>query len=118
MCVGVRGTRSSSLATADGLHVTEVDLNLTRQVRDKWGFQVGRSFIVVVVGLVSFVFCWQMTQRLPLYADELAGAVLPSFQPQTIVDTGVDNDEPAPFRPKVTHRDATAAKPRDDLQYN
>ena len=25
----------------DGLLVTEVDLNLCRQVRDKWGFQVG-----------------------------------------------------------------------------
>jgi hypothetical protein len=29
-----------------------------------------------------------MTARLPLYADELAGAVSPAFQPQTIVDSG------------------------------
>jgi beta-ureidopropionase len=46
----------------DGLLVTQVDLNLIRQVKDKWSFQ--------------------MTARLPLYADLLNRAVRADFVPQ------------------------------------
>jgi beta-ureidopropionase len=50
----------------DGLLVAELDLNLCRQVKDKWGFQ--------------------MTQRLELYAQSLANAVKEDFEPQIIRD--------------------------------
>lgn len=48
----------------DGLLITELDLNLCRQVRDHWGFRI--------------------TQRLPLYAESLANAIKPDFKPQII----------------------------------
>jgi beta-ureidopropionase len=48
----------------DGLLVTQVDLNLIRQVKDKWGFQ--------------------MTARLPLYADLLQRASRHDFVPQIV----------------------------------
>lgn len=57
--------------TSDGVLVTEVDLNLCRQVKDRWGFQ--------------------MTARYPLYADSLAAYVKPDFEPQIVHDTGHDN---------------------------
>jgi len=47
------GSRTPGLSrTMDGLLVTELDLNMCRQVKDTWGFQT--------------------TQRLPLYSDLLA----------------------------------------------
>jgi len=59
------GSRTRGLPrNEDGLLVTEVDLNLCRQVRDKWGFQ--------------------MTQRLPLYADGLCSATSEDFEPDVI----------------------------------
>jgi len=55
------GSRTPGLSRiSDGLLVTEVDLNLVRQVRDRWGFQ--------------------MTQRLPLYAEALTKATQPDFK--------------------------------------
>jgi hypothetical protein len=69
--------------TRDGLIVSEVDLNHCRQVRDKWGFQ--------------------MTQRLPEYAEWLTAAAKPDFKPQVIVDPGVNLNER--FEPlAVAHR--------------
>ncbi len=63
------GGRTPGLSrTRDGLLVTEVDLNLSRQVKDKWGFQ--------------------MTGRLPEYAEALTRAAQPDFKPQIIKDTG------------------------------
>lgn len=59
------GSRTPGLSRVrDGLLVSELDLNLCRQVKDRWGFQ--------------------MTQRLDLYAASLAKAVQPDFQPQRI----------------------------------
>lgn len=59
------GVRTPGLSrTSDGLLVAELDLNLCRQVRDFWGFQ--------------------MTQRLELYAEELAEVIKPDFKPQII----------------------------------
>eukprot|EP00053_Salpingoeca_punica_P009338 m.83579 g.83579 ORF g.83579 m.83579 type:complete len:387 (-) comp14983_c0_seq1:255-1415(-) len=59
------GSRTPGLSrTRDGLHITELDLNMCRQVRDKWGFQ--------------------MTQRLDLYASSLTNAVSPTFERQII----------------------------------
>jgi len=59
------GSRTKGLPrNEDGLLVTEVDLNLCRQVRDKWGFQ--------------------MTQRLSLYADGLLKATSRDFEPDVI----------------------------------
>lgn len=59
------GTRTPGLSRIrDGLLIAELDLNLNRQVRDVWGFQ--------------------MTQRLPLYADSLAKASSSSYEPQRI----------------------------------
>ena len=65
------GSRTPGLSrTRDGVLISEVDLNHCRQVRDKWGFQ--------------------MTQRLQEYAESLAAAAAPDFQPQLIVDPGVE----------------------------
>jgi beta-ureidopropionase len=46
--------------TSDGVLITEIDLNLCRQVKDRWGFQ--------------------MTARYPLYADSLTAYVQPDFR--------------------------------------
>ncbi|ALC41465.1 pyd3 [Drosophila busckii] len=59
------GSRTPSLSRCnDGLLVTELDLNLCRQVKDFWGFR--------------------QTQRLPLYAESLQKATQPDFKPQVI----------------------------------
>jgi beta-ureidopropionase len=55
------GSRTPGLSRVrDGLLVTEVDLNLCRQVKDKWGFR--------------------MTQRLDLYASSLTEAIKPGYK--------------------------------------
>lgn len=57
------GTRTPGLSRVkDGLLIGELDLNLLRQVRDVWGFQ--------------------MTQRLPMYAEALTKASSLAFEPQ------------------------------------
>ncbi|RUS83360.1 hypothetical protein EGW08_008863 [Elysia chlorotica] len=59
------GSRTPGLSrTHDGLIIAEVDLNLCRQVKDRWGFR--------------------MTQRLDLYAEELAQVVQPSWKPDIV----------------------------------
>jgi beta-ureidopropionase len=69
------GSRTPGLSrTRDGVIVSEVDLNHCRQVRDKWGFQ--------------------MTQRLPEYAEWLTNAASKGFRPQVIADVGVEVDGP------------------------
>ena len=50
----------------DGLMISDMDLNLCRQLKDKWGFR--------------------MTGRYELYADLLANYVKPDFEPQVISD--------------------------------
>ncbi|KAI6678463.1 hypothetical protein NL676_039259 [Syzygium grande] len=50
----------------DGLLVSDMDLNLCRQLKDKWGFR--------------------MTARYELYADMLAQYLKPDFEPQVISD--------------------------------
>lgn len=61
------GSRTPGLSRIrDGLLVTEMDLNLCRQVKDRWGFR--------------------MTQRLDLYASSLAAAIQPDYQPPVIKD--------------------------------
>jgi len=60
-------SRTPGLSRArEGLLVAELDLNLCRQVRDKWGFQ--------------------MTGRLDLYARSFANAIRDDFQQQIISD--------------------------------
>jgi len=59
------GSRTPGLSRVlDGLLVVEMDLNLCRQVRDKWGFR--------------------MTQRLPMYAELFAKAAKPDYKPQIL----------------------------------
>lgn len=59
------GSRTPALSRdKDGLLVAELDLNLCRQVKDFWGFQ--------------------MTQRLPLYAESLAKVTKADYKPQVI----------------------------------
>ncbi|XP_063594645.1 beta-ureidopropionase-like [Penaeus indicus] len=61
------GSRTPGLSRIrDGLLVTELDLNLCRQVKDRWGFR--------------------MTQRLDLYASSLTAAIHPDYQPPIIKD--------------------------------
>lgn len=48
----------------DGLLITELDLNMCRQIRDHWAFR--------------------FTQRLPLYAESFANACKLDFKPQII----------------------------------
>ncbi|KAL4180214.1 hypothetical protein AMTRI_Chr13g91000 [Amborella trichopoda] len=50
----------------DGLMISEMDLNLCRQVKDKWGFQ--------------------MTARYEMYAEELSHYLKPDFKPHVITD--------------------------------
>jgi len=59
------GSRTPGLSrTRDGLLVTSVDLNLCRQIKDKW--------------------CLRMTQRLELYAESLTAAVQQDYKPDII----------------------------------
>nr|XP_023013555.1 beta-ureidopropionase-like [Leptinotarsa decemlineata] len=59
------GSRSSGLSrTKNGLLIAEMDLNLCRQVRDQWGFQ--------------------MSQRLDIYTELLLKATKADFCPQII----------------------------------
>ncbi|KAM6965557.1 beta-ureidopropionase [Aplochiton taeniatus] len=59
------GSRSPGLSrTRDGLLVTELDLNLNRQISDKWSFK--------------------MTGRYAEYADELSKAVKQDFRPNIV----------------------------------
>jgi beta-ureidopropionase len=48
----------------DGVLIAELDLNLIRQTRDHWGYQ--------------------MTSRFPLYAQSLSDFVRPDYQPQGV----------------------------------
>ncbi|XP_037566642.1 beta-ureidopropionase-like isoform X1 [Dermacentor silvarum] len=67
------GSRTPGLSRInDGLLVTEVDLNLCRQVRDTWGFR--------------------MTQRTEIYADALYWVSQPAFEKQVIVDPTAGGD--------------------------
>jgi len=60
-------SRSPSLSrTRDGLNVAEVDLNLNRQVKDKWNFQ--------------------MTGRYDMYASFLSEYIQPGYVPQVVKD--------------------------------
>lgn len=64
---GPDASRCPSLSRVrDGLSVSEVDLNLVNQVRDKWSFQ--------------------MTARYDIYADLLAKYLDPKYVPQVIRD--------------------------------
>ncbi|PSN55002.1 Beta-ureidopropionase [Blattella germanica] len=64
---GPDGSRTPGLSRVrDGLMVAEMDLNLCRQVRDQWSFQ--------------------MTQRLPMYAESLTKYVTPGYKRQIIRD--------------------------------
>lgn len=59
------GTRTPGLSRVkDGLLITTLDLNLCRQVKDKWGFV--------------------MTQRLELYAESLTKAAKQDYEPQSV----------------------------------
>uniref|UniRef100_A0A8C6WZ08 Beta-ureidopropionase n=1 Tax=Neogobius melanostomus TaxID=47308 RepID=A0A8C6WZ08_9GOBI len=59
------GSRTPGLSrTRDGLLVVEMDLNLNRQISDKWSFK--------------------MTGRYPEYAEELTKAVSPDFKPNIV----------------------------------
>uniref|UniRef100_A0A4W3IRX2 Beta-ureidopropionase n=1 Tax=Callorhinchus milii TaxID=7868 RepID=A0A4W3IRX2_CALMI len=61
------GSRTPSLSrTRDGLLIAEMDLNLCRQISDKWAFK--------------------MTGRYEMYAEELAKMVQPDFEPNIIKD--------------------------------
>lgn len=67
------GSRTPGLSrTRDGLLVAELDLNLCRQMRDKWGFR--------------------MTQRTEIYADALYWVAQPSHERQIVVDPTVGGD--------------------------
>lgn len=68
---GPDGTRTPGLSRKkDGLLVCEVDLNLNRQVKDRWGFQ--------------------MTGRVDMYAKKLTDFVAPNYRGEIIRDTTVN----------------------------
>ncbi|XP_050316200.1 beta-ureidopropionase [Anthonomus grandis grandis] len=59
------GSRTPGLSrTKNGLLITEIDLNMCRQVKDHWGFQ--------------------MTQRLEMYAELLRKTIDHDFKPQIV----------------------------------
>ena len=60
-------TRTPPLARhRDGLLITDCDLNLVQQVKDKWGLR--------------------MTARYEMYADVLNRYIQPDYKPQVIKD--------------------------------
>eukprot|EP01096_Ripella_sp_DP13-Kostka_P001380 TRINITY_DN11617_c0_g1_i1.p1 TRINITY_DN11617_c0_g1~~TRINITY_DN11617_c0_g1_i1.p1 ORF type:complete len:416 (-),score=147.19 TRINITY_DN11617_c0_g1_i1:65-1231(-) len=72
-CACPDGSRTRGLSYKDdGLLVSEIDLNLCRQVKDKWGFA--------------------LTARLPMYAESFTAAVQPGFKQQIIVDPSLCQD--------------------------
>ncbi|MFH4975112.1 hypothetical protein AB6A40_001821 [Gnathostoma spinigerum] len=59
------GSRTPGLSRVrEGILITDIDLNLNRQMKDTWGFR--------------------MTQRLELYAREITEAAKPDFKPHII----------------------------------
>eukprot|EP00033_Pygsuia_biforma_P000301 GCRY01000368.1.p1 GENE.GCRY01000368.1~~GCRY01000368.1.p1 ORF type:complete len:442 (-),score=82.47 GCRY01000368.1:30-1262(-) len=89
-------SRTPSLSrTRDGLHVTEIDLNLIRQVKDSWNLQ--------------------MTSRLPLYAESFRRVCQHDFEPQIIKDTGRNSRNPPP--PVNEDRDLTFKQARTQHSY-
>ncbi|XP_012945296.1 beta-ureidopropionase [Aplysia californica] len=69
---GPDGSRTPGLSRVkDGLIFAEIDLNLCRQVRDKWGFR--------------------MTQRLDLYAEEMREAIRSDWKPDLVTDSSSRN---------------------------
>lgn len=67
-------SRSPGLSrTKDGLNIAEVDLNLCRQLKDKWGIQ--------------------MTARYDMYAELLADYIKPNYVPQVIKDPSLHLSE-------------------------
>ncbi|GFT92716.1 beta-ureidopropionase [Nephila pilipes] len=73
---GPDGSRTPGLSRLrDGLLVAEMDLNLNRQVRDKWGFR--------------------MTQRLSLYADAFYWAAQPDFAPYVYCEQSLNPAKPS-----------------------
>lgn len=59
------GARTPGLSRVkDGLLIAQLDLNLCRQIKDKWGFTI--------------------TQRLDMYAENLCRAVKPDYEPQIV----------------------------------
>ena len=64
-------SRTPSLSRRrDGLLIADLDLNLCRQIRDKWAFQ--------------------MTARYELYAKQLADYTRLAYTPQVVRDPGLD----------------------------
>lgn len=88
------GSRTPGLSrTRDGLLVVEMDLNLNRQIADKWSFKVkARARHVWSCGdrtdairsLCSPDLSLQMTGRYAEYAEELAAAVRHDFKPNVV----------------------------------
>ena len=68
----------------DGLLVTEVDLNLIQQIRDKWCIQVSTLPLCGESCSPSPSSLLQMTMRLEMYAREFSEALRPDFKPQAV----------------------------------
>jgi len=94
--------------TSDGLLVAELDLNLCRQIKDKWGFRVSsyllyfRESFQDIRGIEAhrkeygskskycFLFPhFQMTQRLEVYSESLQRAIRADFKPQIVVESNL-----------------------------
>jgi len=103
------GSRTPGLSrTSDGLLVAELDLNLCRQIKDKWGFRVSsyllyfRESFQDIRGIEAhrkeygskskycFLFPhFQMTQRLEVYSESLQRAIRADFKPQIVVESNL-----------------------------
>ncbi|CAL8137862.1 unnamed protein product [Orchesella dallaii] len=93
---GPDGSRSPGLSrVTDGLLVAELDLNLCRQVKDKWGFRV--RILNLLWQYIMYLWCctyvtdlldnflnMQMTMRLPMYAEQYTKASKPDYKPQVV----------------------------------
>ncbi len=60
-----------------------MDLNLCRQIKDKWGFRVSKPCFIDIQKCdpSAFILNLQMTQRLELYRDSL-GLYLEENRPE------------------------------------
>jgi len=83
--VAPNGSRTPGLSRVnEGLHITELDLNLCRQVGDACGHKVCSIAILLRVIKIIAIFIFQMNQRLELYGQKFLDASKPDFKPQIV----------------------------------
>ena len=79
--------------TCDGLMIAEMDLNLCRQIKDRWCLRVSHCPLAIQSSSSKISLLFQMTQRLRMYADAFHLAASPEFKPQVVKEDNDDEDQ-------------------------